>query len=128
MKIIEITSIRTTKMIKKKWMCFIMYIDIFIISKLNLNHEINCENNLFFLNLWILYYQNGNILFVILFDIHAFLYIFFYPAHKTCLNKKRERFPWVITRMLEKPGNINVIGDSWTDKIQQYVATERTMT
>lgn len=100
-----------------------MYIDIFIISKLNLNHETNCENNLFFFKTFEYCIIKMEIfLFVILFDIHALLYIFFYPAHNTCLKKHGNVFRGLLHACWK---NLGIAGQI---KVQQYVATERTMT
>ena len=103
-------------------MCFIMYIDIFIISKLNLNHETNCEINLFFLNLWILYYQNGNIFICDPFRYSRVALYIFYPAHNTCLYKHGNVFRGFLHACWK---NLGIAGQI---KVQQYVATERTMT
>ena len=125
MKIIELTSIRTTKMILKKLMCLIMYIYIycFIISNLNLSHETKCENNLLvFLNLWILYYQNGNIFICDPFRYSRVpLYIFFTPPIKPAWTQHGNVFRGLLHACWK---NLGIAGQI---KVQQYVATERTM-
>ena len=57
-----INNIRNNKKdFKKVNVPYHVYIYCFIISNLNLSRETKCEKKLFFFNLWILYYQNGNI-------------------------------------------------------------------